>query len=104
MYLDINTKRNLELFETMAERKKFGSLYWVLDHTQTAMGARMLRNWINSPLQDIAYIEKRQNAVKELVKNSRFREMLGCLLSNIRDIERIVTKISYFAYVKTVSP
>ncbi|MGB4033865.1 MAG: hypothetical protein WBM21_03390, partial [Christensenellales bacterium] len=39
MYLDINTKRNLELFETMAERKKFGSLYWVLDHTQTAMGA-----------------------------------------------------------------
>lgn len=97
MYLDINTKRNLELFETMAERKKFGSLYWVLEHTQTAMGARMLRNWINSPLQDIAYIEKRQNAVKELVKNSRFREMLGCLLSNIRDIERIVTKISYFS-------
>ncbi len=96
MYLDFNTKRNLELFETMTERKKTGSLYWVIDRTQTAMGARLLRNWLNSPLQTIEDIQKRQFAVRELVKNNKLKEMTGMLLANIRDIERIVTKISYF--------
>lgn len=97
MFLDYNTKRNLELFETLSERKKYGSLLWVLDKTKTSMGARQLKNWLNAPLQDITEIAKRQDAVQELIKNANMRDMLSALLSNIRDIERIVTKISYFS-------
>lgn len=97
MYLDYNTKRNLELFETLADKKRYGSLLWVLDKTKTSMGARALKSWLASPLQSIDEINKRQEAIGELIKNASMREMIGCVLSNIRDIERIVTKISYFS-------
>lgn len=97
MYVDFNTKRNLELFETLAEKKKYGSLIWVIDKTKTSMGARQLKSWLSAPLQSIAEISKRQEAVQELVKNSSFRELIGSTLANVRDIERIVSKISYFS-------
>ncbi len=97
MFLDFNTKRNLEIFETLAEKKRYGSLLWVIDKTNTAMGARQLKSWLNAPLQDVDEITERQNAVQELIKSSTMREMLICLLSSIKDIERIVTKISYFS-------
>lgn len=97
MFLDYNTKRNLELFETLSEKKRYGSLLWVIDKTKTSMGARQLKSWLNAPLQNIDEIIKRQDAVQELIKNASMREMLSCLLANIRDIERIVTKISYFS-------
>ena len=95
MFLDYNTKRNLELFETLSERKRFGSLIWVLDETKSSMGARMLKEWLNSPLQSVPEIEYRLSAVTELLKNDKVSAQLGELLSNIRDIERLVAKISY---------
>ncbi|MDD4316447.1 MAG: DNA mismatch repair protein MutS [Clostridia bacterium] len=97
MYIDFNTKRNLELFETLADKKKYGSLIWVIDKTKTSMGARQLKSWLSAPLQSLDEIHKRQEAVQELVKNTAFRELLGNTLAGVRDIERIVTKISYFS-------
>ncbi len=97
MYIDFNTKRNLELFETLAEKKRFGSLIWVIDKTKTSMGARQLKSWLSAPLQNIEEITGRQEAVQELVKNTSFRELVGNALSNVRDIERLVSKISYFS-------
>ncbi len=95
MYIDFNTRRNLELTETLSDGKKSGSLIWVIDKTQTGMGARMLHHWLLHPLRSIPAIEKRQAAVAELSKNSLHRLALGQTLSNIRDLERLVTKIAY---------
>lgn len=64
--LDLNARRNLELFETMRTKEKRGSLLWVLDHTKTAMGARMLRQWMSKPLRSPNQIAQRQKAVGEL--------------------------------------
>ena len=66
MILDSSTRRNLELLETMREKQKRGSLLWVLDKTRTAMGARLLRTWIEQPLISKEAILKRQNAIEEL--------------------------------------
>lgn len=95
MYIDFNTRKNLELTETLSDGKRNGSLIWVIDKTKTGMGARKLRNWLLHPLQSIEAIEKRQNAVAELVRNNSLRNGLGLILSNIKDLERLVTKISY---------
>ncbi len=95
MYIDFNTRKNLELTETLADGKRNGSLLWVIDKTKTGMGARKLRNWLLHPLQKIEDIELRQNAVGELVRNHTLRNSLAVLLSKIKDIERLVTKISY---------
>ena len=100
MYIDFNTRRNLELTETVSDNKKVGSLLWVLDKTKTGMGARKLRNWVLHPLQKIQDIENRQLAIQELVKNDSMRNGLGAALSKIRDIERLVTRIAY----GTISP
>jgi DNA mismatch repair protein MutS len=95
MYLDYNTKRNLELTETLNDNKRFGSLIWVIDKTKTSMGARHLRNWLLNPLQDVKEIKKRQESVLELTKNMQMRSVLGATLLRIKDIERLVTKIVY---------
>lgn len=95
MGLDYKTVKNLELLETQNDSKKTGSLLWVLDKTKTGMGARKLRNWIVHPLQNVAEIENRQDAVKELTKNLQIRSLLGNVLGKVRDVERLVTKISY---------
>lgn len=95
MYIDFNSRRNLELTETLSDGKKSGSLLWVLDKTKTGMGARMLHNWVLHPLRSLPEIEKRQIAVAELVRNGLHRVALGQTLEPIRDLERIVTKISY---------
>lgn len=68
MLLDSSTRRNLELCETLRDKQKRGSLLWVLDKTKTAMGARTLRKYIEQPLIDKSAIEKRLDAVDELVK------------------------------------
>lgn len=95
MVLDISSRRNLELTENVNDRKKRGSLLWVLDKTKTAMGARLLRNWIEQPLIDKPDIEKRLSAVEE-IKNKVFeREDLKELLNSIYDIERLMSKVSY---------
>ena len=95
MYIDYNTRKNLELTETLSDGKRIGSLIWVLDKTKTAMGARNLRYWVLHPLQKIDDIEYRQEAVNELFRNSSVRNHIQDSLSDIKDIERIVTKIAY---------
>ena len=93
--LDQNTRRNLELTETMRTKEKKGSLLWVLDSTKTAPGARMLRKWIEHPLLNTSYIERRLGAVNELFSDFMLREEMGALLSGMLDLERLVTKIVY---------
>ena len=66
MIIDSATNRNLELIETLREKQKKGSLLWVLDKTKTAMGARLMRNWIEQPLIEKKKITARQDAVEEL--------------------------------------
>ena len=93
--IDLNTRRNLELCETMRNKEKKGSLLWVLDKTRTSMGARLLRKWIEQPLLNVNMINRRQNAVAELYDNFMTREELSDLLKNVTDLERIMTKIIY---------
>ena len=95
MEMDINTRRNLELVQTMRSKDKKGSLLWVLDKTRTAAGARLLRQWVEHPLLNVSAITKRQNAVEELFKNYILREEIGALLDNVLDLERLVTRIVY---------
>ena len=96
MQLDINTRRNLELTEGI--RTGSGgknTLLYLLDETKTSMGRRMLRTWIDCPLQDLAAIETRQEAVKELFENTVLRTKLREHLDRIYDIERLCSKIAY---------
>ena len=95
MSLDSNTRRNLELTETIKDRKKRGSLLWLLDKTQTSMGSRMLRSFIEQPLNDEKLINQRLNGVEELVKNIVIRDALNNLLNSVYDIERLCGKVSY---------
>ena len=95
MYIDTNTRRNLEIELTMRNATKSGSLLWVLDDTCTNGGARLLKNWVRQPLQNKTEIEKRLNMVEELYLNNLIRAELNKTLSSIQDIERIVGKIAY---------
>ena len=93
--LDLNTRRNLELVESMRNKEKRGSLLWVLDKTKTSMGARLLRSWILRPLIDPVAIGNRQNAVAEILKNQRAADELAELLSGVLDLERLVARAIY---------
>ena len=95
MLLDSSTRRNLELTETLREKQKRGSLLWVLDKTRTAMGARMLRSFIEQPLIDKETIEKRLEAVGVLTNDGISREEIREYLNPIYDLERLLGKISY---------
>ena len=95
MVLDMSSRRNLELTQTIRDKSKKGSLLWVLDKTKTAMGARLLRKWLEQPLIDVDEIDKRLYAV-EAFKNSPFeREDLKEMLNTIFDIERLMSKVIY---------
>ena len=93
MELDLNTRRNLELTQTLRGKDKKGSLLWVLDKTRTAMGGRLIRSWMEKPLLDIAEINRRQAAVQELVEGTVLRSQLADALDLISDFERIQTRI-----------
>ena len=95
MDIDVNSRRNLELCETMRTKEKKGSLLWVLDKTKTAPGARLLRQWVEHPLLKSSLIIKRQSAVEELYSNFIKRQELETLLSGVLDLERLLTKIIY---------
>ena len=95
MLLDSSTRRNLELTETLREKQKRGSLLWVLDKTKTAMGKRMIRNWLERPLMSVQKITKRQNAIGELSDNPMKRDKIRVALAGINDIERLMTRIAY---------
>ncbi|PJI10146.1 MULTISPECIES: DNA mismatch repair protein MutS [Clostridium] len=92
--IDINSRRNLELTETLKDKSKKGSLLWVLDKTSTAMGGRQIRRWIDRPLIDKAKIDLRLNAVEEMLNNISTSEDLKELLKQVYDIERLAGKIS----------
>ncbi|MDU4143134.1 DNA mismatch repair protein MutS [Clostridium sp.] len=94
MTIDGNSRRNLELTESIREKSKRGSLLWVLDKTATSMGGRALRRWIDEPLIVKEEIEKRLDGVEELFSNIAFNEDLRASLKEIYDIERILGKIS----------
>ncbi len=95
MMIDTSTRRNLELMETLREKQKRGSLLWVLDRTRTAMGARMLRTFIEQPLLAKSEIERRQEAIDELNRNFISREEIREYLNSIYDLERLMGRISY---------
>ena len=95
MQLDANTRRNLELTETMKDRKRRGSLFWVLNKTKTSMGSRLLKSYIEQPLFNDKAINNRLNAVEELCKNIVARGKIADILYNIYDIERLCGRISY---------
>ena len=100
MILDTSTRRNLELLETLREKQKRGSLLWVLDKTKTAMGARMLRTFIEQPLIHKEEILGRQAAIEEFNMNYISREEIREYLNPIYDLERLIGRISY----KTANP
>lgn len=95
MLLDRSTRRNLELCETMREKSKRGSLFWVLDRTKTAMGARLLRKSIEQPLVNVNDINRRLDIITELNDNAMSRDELRGYLGSIYDLERLIGKISY---------
>lgn len=95
MKIGLSTRRNLEIVETMRDREKRGSLLWVLDKTKTAMGKRLIRNWLECPLYDCAAISKRHNAVAELYEDTAKRQELTELMQGIYDMERLMTRVLY---------
>ena len=95
MELDLTTRRNLELTETLRSKEKKGCLLWVLDKTKTAMGGRMLRSWIERPLLSVAAINRRLDAVSALVDHTMAREELAVAMSGMADIERLMGRIVY---------
>ena len=100
MDIDISTRRNLEITETMREKLKKGSLLGVLDKTKTSMGARKLKQWLEKPLINPIEINKRLYSVDELYQNRILADDLAEIMSGIYDISRIAGRISLF----TVNP
>lgn len=93
--LDINARRSLELTETMRNRETRGTLLWVLDKTSSAMGARVLRKWVEQPLLKIGEISARLDAVEELYDSMMLRSNIAELMKSVRDLERLMTKVVY---------
>ena len=100
MLLDSSTRRNLELTETLREKQKRGSLLWVLDKTRTAMGAKMLRSFLEQPLIHKNEMEERLDAVEAFCSNPVARDEIREYLNPIYDLERLLGKVSY----KTANP
>jgi DNA mismatch repair protein MutS len=94
LLLDEVAKRNLELFSTIAEGKKSGSLFHVLDETVTSLGARRLRWWLNHPLCDPLRIRERLAAVSEIREAHLLRESLRAILKSVYDLERLGSRIA----------
>ncbi len=100
MELDLTARRNLELCETMRSKEKRGSLLWVLDHTKTSMGKRLLKSYIEQPLIKPAVIIDRLDAVEELYCDTVKLSELSDALAGVYDLERLMTRVMY----KTATP
>lgn len=94
MELDVQTRTNLELTQTIRSKAKKGSLLWVIDRTSTAMGGRLLRKWLDSPLLSVDQISSRSDAIEEAKEAFIFRQELIEAISGISDLERISSKAS----------
>ncbi|MEM4756066.1 MAG: DNA mismatch repair protein MutS [Candidatus Woesearchaeota archaeon] len=95
MPLDEATIRNLELVQHILTKEKKGSLLGVLDHTKTPMGARLLREWICQPLTSLPLLMQRLNTVEFFVEHQAIRDELRSLLTRVKDIERLSSRITY---------
>lgn len=95
MMLDNATRRNLELTQRSRDGKRIGSLLNVLDKTESAMGARTIKKWIEQPLQDEKKINARLDAVEELTKSKALREQIRYAYENVRDLERLNGRLAY---------
>ncbi|RSL32869.1 DNA mismatch repair protein MutS [Salibacterium salarium] len=95
MQLDLHSRRNLELTETMMENKKKGSLLWLMDQTVTAMGGRLVKKWIEEPLLNTTDINNRHSLVQSLLDHYFEREELRDRLRHVYDLERLAGKTSY---------
>lgn len=89
LIVDHQTRRNLEITQTVRDGTFHGSLLWALNRTSTAMGSRALRRWLLQPLLDIKGIKARQDSIQELVENTPLRQDLRTLLRKIYDLERL---------------
>ena len=98
MLLDRATRRNLELTETMRSGERKGSLLWLLDKTKTAMGARLLKTWVEEPLISRERIEMRLNAVEAFQEQLLVADELGESLEQVADLERLLSKLSYQSF------
>lgn len=93
--IDSSSRRNLEITETLREKKKKGSLLWVIDRTQTSMGGRLIRKWIDQPLIDVNAIKERLDAVAELHQKFMVRSEIRETLKGVYDLERLMGKVVY---------
>ncbi|MDR1013205.1 MAG: DNA mismatch repair protein MutS, partial [Lactobacillales bacterium] len=93
--IDYSSKINLELIRTIRTSKKSGSLFWLLDETKTAMGGRMLKQWLDRPLINAAEIASRQDMVESLFNNFFERADLKESLKEVYDLERLSAKVSF---------
>lgn len=95
MDIDVSSRRNLELTETMRDKAKKGSLFGILDKTKTAMGTRRIKAWIDRPLVNSKLINMRLDSVAELTEKYELRAAFADALKGINDIERIISKVVY---------
>ena len=95
MALDRVALRNLELVETARGKSRVGSLLWILDKTSTSMGSRLMRAWIERPLKQRALIERRLDAVQQLIENPIAADSLRQVFDSVYDVERLMSKIAY---------
>lgn len=95
MQIDSFSRNNLELIRTIRSEDSYGTLFWLLDQTQTNMGSRLLKKWIMKPLCDLTEITNRQNIVSDLMDNFLIRGDLVKDLKDIYDLERLVAKINF---------
>ena len=94
LILDHQSRRNLEITQTVRDGTFYGSLLWALDRTATAMGGRALRRWLLQPLIDIKGIQARQDTIGELIENTSLRQDLRAMLKKIYDIERLSGRVA----------
>ncbi|MEY3403091.1 MAG: mismatch repair protein MutS [Cyanobacteriota bacterium] len=92
LIVDHQTRRNLEITQTVRDGTFHGSLLWALDRTSTAMGSRALRRWLLQPLLEIKGIKSRQDTIQELVENTPLRQDIRQLLRQIYDLERLTVR------------
>lgn len=95
MKIDYYSKRNLEITETIRSKGKKGSLLWLLDETKTAMGGRLLKQWLDRPLINKSQIERRQNVVENLIKHYFERQDLRERLKEVYDLERLAGRVAF---------
>lgn len=95
MILDSTTLRNLEIMRNVRDGTSQGTMLEIVDRTATPMGSRTMRKWLNQPLLKVSQIKMRQNALEELFNNTFLRHDLRDFLGNLRDMERLTSRIVY---------